>query len=139
MTNVAKDKQIRAWLLVKAEALELAELAAAIRETVNKEVQDSEKTFIIRADVTGGPFNLIMPVYAETDALMRKVIGSVRAYPGVTQVLEARVSEHVPELPHEALGYVTEAEATPQEGLLEDPAEAKVDTLKGLRGENAWG
>ena len=125
MTNVAKDEQIiRAWLLVKAEAPEMGNLAAAIRETVNKEIQDSKKTSIVRADVTFGPFNIIMPVYAESDALMRKVIGLVRAYPGVTQVLEARVSEHVPELPHEARAY---------------DAKAKVDALDGLRGENAWG
>jgi len=125
MTIVAKDEQIvRAWLLVNAETDKLAKLAAAIRKTVNtaEEIQGSEKTFIKRADVTLGPFNLIMPVYAETDALMRKVIGIVRSYPGVTQVLEARVSEHVPVLPQDAPGDFAEAGAPEK-----------------LRGENAWG
>jgi hypothetical protein len=125
MSIEAKDNQIvRAWFLVNASTENLEELANQIREEANESLNDSEKSFITRADLTDGPFNIIMAVSAEDDGFLSRIHEIVVSYKEVQQIEVARVLTHVPYPPHKSPGFVTEAEANP---------------LNGLQGENAWG
>jgi hypothetical protein len=103
------NERVRAWVLVQAAPVQ--GVSARLRNLDRKE----EDLVVIRADVVTGssdlPYNIVVPVDAESEAVLSRVVGEIKDVSGVSDAVALKVLEHHPDPPHDAHGYVTAQEA----------------------------
>jgi hypothetical protein len=129
----AGNERARGWILVKGEPAE--EVAQSLYEKLGHEGGDS--FVVVRANVVEhSPYNIIVPVDAESRGVLNEVEAMIRDSSGVrgTQVLAVAPGGQVPWPPHDAHGFITPEE---QEAGL-DP-DADVGRFPQSPGFNAWG
>ncbi len=101
--------RVRAWVLVRAEPVQ--GVSAKLRNLDKKE----DDLVVVRADVVAGspdlPYNIVVPVDAESDEVLSRVVDDINRIGGVKHAVALRVMKHHPDPPHDGYGYVTEQEA----------------------------
>jgi len=104
------NERVRAWVLLQAESAE--GVAQALYKDLGHEGGD--EFVVVRADIVAGPsefaYNVIIPVDAENEDVLRGVVDRIREVSRVNPVI-VTVDQHVPYPPHNAHGYITEYEA----------------------------
>ncbi len=102
------NERVRAWVLVRAAPVQ--GVSARLRNLDRKE----DDLVVIRADVVAGssdlPYNIVVPVDAESEAVLSGVVDDIKADSGVSDAVVLKVLEHHPDPPHDASGYVTQRE-----------------------------
>jgi hypothetical protein len=101
----------RAWIFLRTEDPQAA--AEVLREKFFPQGED--QFVVVRADLVdearGFPFNMVVPVDAENDDVLREVVVRIVRSSGATEHVVANVKAHVPFPPHDAQGYITVQEA----------------------------
>jgi hypothetical protein len=134
-TQSAVSGRVRAWLLIKAIDPESA--AATIYGSWG--TQDGDEYVVIRADVVDCDYNVIVPVDAINDGVLRTVVKEIAGAEGVKTITVSKVLKHNPVPSYLAHGYVSEEEARYAEvnGL---PGPDEVGRImKKSPGDNPWG
>lgn len=123
------NERARAWVLVKARP------AQAVAEGLYKELghEGGDKFVVVRADVVDYPYNIIIPVDAESQDMLYEVVDMINSHPGVSETVIVKVKKHIPYPPHNAHGYVTQQEAGAGEELIESGRQGASP------GANPWG
>ena len=103
----------RAWLLIRVESTDRVGIATHIYNQMNERYADIDTISVVRADVVSGPYDLIAPVFTETDDELKELIDRISKIEGVIEVVPALVTNHLPSPPHNAPGYVSDVEANP--------------------------
>ena len=118
----------RAWIHVKADVSNLQDAAEKIY-LLNRDFNISDG-FIIRADVvrvdSEKPYNIVVPVNAKD---MDAIKAAINKLDNIEVIHTATVTNHYPEIPHLAKGFVTE-----EEFFWSNPG-----GRPGTRKDNAWG
>lgn len=100
----------RGWVLVQAEQAQ--EVAEGLYEEMGHKGGDS--FVVVRADIVAGsrdfPYNIIVPVDAESKEVLSDLVDQIRGVNGVGEAVIVKVDQHVPYPPHDAQGYITEQE-----------------------------
>ncbi len=130
--RVAENERVRAWLLVRAE-----DAPNSMQGLYRKLGHEGGKHYVvIRADIVDyQPYNVIVPVDAESEEALQEVSALIKGHPGVRETVIARVEKHIPFPPHDAHGYITQQELR----------EGKDQTIKeygrqgASPGYNGWG
>jgi enoyl-[acyl-carrier-protein] reductase (NADH) len=69
---------------------------------------------VVRADVVAVssdlPYNIVVPVDVESEAVLSRVVDEIKAISGVIDAVVLKVLEHHPKPPHDGYGYVTDQE-----------------------------
>jgi hypothetical protein len=130
----SRSERVRAWIFV------LADPAPSVMEELYGKLgrEGGDAFVVVRADVVDyGPYNVIVPVDAESDGVLHEVEGMIKGHPGVNETLIVRVKRHVPFPPHDAHGFITAREKE----LGRDPGDPCVDVGRFPKspGHNAWG
>lgn len=104
----AESERVRAWVLVRAE-----EAPNAMQGLYRKLGHEGGQRFVvIRADIVDyQPYNVIVPVDAESEEALQEVSAKIKGHPGVRETVIVRVEKHIPFPPHDAHGYITQQEA----------------------------
>ena len=90
---------------------------------------------LIRADIVDyQPYNVVVPVDAESEEALQEVSEMIKDHPGVRETLIVRVEKHIPYPPHKAHGYITQQEAD-----LAGIEEARRGRQGASPGYNGWG
>jgi hypothetical protein len=91
---------------------------------------------VVRADVVDYDYNLVIPVDAESEEMVHRVVGMIKDHPGVRDTVVVWVQSHVPYPPHDAHGYITveELEASTKPEELIEPGRQGASP-----GYNGWG
>lgn len=120
------NERARAWVLVNAEPGQAKEAAVEIWD-LNPLEGDN---FVVRADIVTGPYDIVVPVDAESlETLTNVILDGIQQVPGVRETLTMLVGVHNPYPPHLGKGYVTEEEAAATNPHIEP----------GPLGHNGWG
>lgn len=103
------NERVRAWVLVRAEPVQ--GVSAKLRNLDKKK----DELVVVRADVVAGssdlPYNIVVPVDAESDDVLSSVVDDINKLGGVKYAVALKVLEHHPDPPHDGYGYVTDQEA----------------------------
>ncbi|MFC2031007.1 hypothetical protein ACFLWA_09795 [Chloroflexota bacterium] len=128
-----RNERVRAWIFVQAAPAE--EVAQVLYERLGHEGGDS--FVIVRANVVDhSPYNVIVPVDAESRGVLEEVRAMIEDLPGVggTQIIAVVPDGQVPWPPHNAHGYIT-----PREHEAGDDPKADIGRFPQSPGFNAWG
>jgi hypothetical protein len=121
---------------VLVQAAPVKGVSARLRKLDRKE----DELVVIRADVVAGssdlPYNIVVPVDAESEAVLSRVLGEIKDVSGVSDAVALKVLEHQhhPTPPHDAHGYVTDQEAKKGKDRKVKPGRQGASP-----GYNAWG
>lgn len=97
--------RIRAWVLVHSEDTE------ATAKALSDYFEDGGDDFVVvRADVVDGDLDLIVPVDAANEDILKEVAERIRAANGVTEISVSTVRMHYPNPPHSASTFITAEE-----------------------------
>jgi hypothetical protein len=114
-------KRVRAWVLVQAAPVK--EVLARLRNLDRKE----DELVVIRADAVAGssalPYNIVVPVDAESEAVLSRVLGEIKDVSGVSDAVALEVLEHHPTPPHDAQCYITREEVEASKREPKEPIE----------------
>lgn len=131
-SETTRDGRVRAWVLVRAAPPH--KVTARLRNLD----RGGDDFVLIRADVVAEspdfPYNVLVPVDAESEAVLSNVVKEIMGVGGVSEALSLRVLEHHPFPPHDASGYITHHEAQVGERKPE-----RVGRQEGSPGFNPWG
>jgi DNA-binding Lrp family transcriptional regulator len=120
------NKRARAWVLINVEPGQAKEAAAGIWGLKDLEGNN----FVVRADIVTGPYDIVVPVDAESmETLTSVILDRIQQVPGVRETLTIVVGVHNPYPPHLGKRYVTEEEAAATNPRIEP----------GPLGNNPWG
>lgn len=127
-----RDGRVRAWVLVRAARAQ--EVTARLRNLD----RGGDDFVVIRADVVAEspdfPYNIIVPVDAESEEVLSDAVDEIRGQSGVSEAIKVGVLEHHPYPPHDASGYITHHEAQVGERKPE-----RVGRQEASPGFNPWG
>ncbi len=130
--EITGSERARAWVLIRAEPV--VGMAAKFRNLDRR----GDDFVIIRADVVAespdSPYNIVVPVDAESEAALSGVVEEMRGISGVREAVALRVVGHDPYPPHDASGYITQREADRGERRPD-----KVGRQDSSPGYNPWG
>jgi hypothetical protein len=131
----AVSGRVRAWLLIKAIDPESA--AATIYGSWGK--QGGDDYVVIRADVVDCDYNVIVPVDAINNGVLRTVVKEIAGIEGIKTITVSKVLQHNPVPSYLAHGYITEVEANyaKEKGLIEPDEVGRI--MKNSPGDNPWG
>jgi hypothetical protein len=129
-----ESERKRAWVLLYAENDHEA--------VENLKARVSEKNpegVVIRADRVDAtedfPFNIVVPVDADSERMLFQIVDEIVEVTRAKRHAIARVVEHIPFPPQDAMGYITEREF--------DEGKEKEGVIPGLQGaspgHNPWG
>lgn len=126
-SKITGTQRTRGWVLVKTEE----GVAHDISEVIRK-LKTSTNSFIIRADVVAGEFNIVcaldMQDQAEYDDLVKKIMSLEKVLRSMSLVVEP-FNTHNPYPPHDTTGTMTDDEA----------AASSSNHESGTTGFNPWG
>lgn len=105
--RVAENERVRAWLLVRAE-----DAPNSMQGLYGQLGQKGDHQYVvIRADIVDyQPYNVMVPVDAESEEALQEVSAMIKGHPGVRETVIVRVEKHIPFPPHDAHCYITERE-----------------------------
>ena len=152
-----RSERVRAWVLLQAESA--AGVAQALYEKLGHEGgnefvvvradvvaqrlyeelghEGGDEYVGVRADNVAGPsefaYNIIVPVDAESEDVLRDVVDRIREVSRVNPVI-VTVDQHVPYPPHDAHGYITTTEVEAGREPVEKPGRQGASP-----GHNAFG
>ncbi len=128
---------VRAWVLIRVESPEAVAsgLYGEYGWEAQKQYEPWIKSVMVRADVVDYHYNIVIPVDAENLAQLQDVICEIQKATGAKETAVLRVLAHFPEPPHNADGYITQAEAD----LYTDTEAMVVGRQKNSPGMNPWG
>lgn len=129
----SRNERVRAWVFVQAKDAKKA--AKELYEKLGHEGGDS--FVIVRANVVDhSPYNVIVPVDAESRDVLKEVDAMIEGMSGVssTQIIAVVPGGQVPWPPHDAHGYIT-----PKEHEKGRDQEAEIGRVPQSPGFNAWG
>jgi len=105
----AENGRVRAWVLVRAAPVQ--GVSAKLRNLDKKK----DDLVVIRADVVAEPsdfpYNIVVPVDAESDAVLQTVVNNIRGLQNVSDAVALKVLAHDPTPPHKASGFIHPREA----------------------------
>jgi hypothetical protein len=131
MAGVNGNERVRAWVLIQADP----EVAAEIHGSLG--AAGGDDYVVVRADVVDYHFNIVVPVDAANEEQLCVAVCEIRKIKGVGATLVIPVTEHNPDPPHKAHGYISEEEANaywpPDEPDFEPGRQGSSP------GGNAWG
>ena len=131
--ETTRSERARAWVLVRAERAQ--EVAKELYDELGHAGGDSY--VVVRADVVEYDYNIMIPVDAQSRETVDEVVGMIRGYAGVTDMVVVWVQSHVPYPPHDAHGYITAEEI---EASTREPKEPSKPGRQGASpGYNGWG
>jgi len=126
-----RNERVRAWVFAQAEPAE--EVAERLYDKLGHEGGD--RFVVVRANiVTGAPYNIVVPVDAESHAVLQEVAAMIQGVSGVKETQVVAVVKHFPWPPHDAHGFIT-----PDEQEAGRDPEADVGRFPQSPGFNAWG
>ncbi|MGD1993086.1 MAG: hypothetical protein PVI59_07835 [Anaerolineae bacterium] len=101
----------RAWILLHSKDPE-----STLESLRRLFPQGGDQFVVVRADLVmdegrSFPFNIFVPVDAESDPVLEEVVASILNSSPVTEHVVAKVKAHIPFPPHDAQGYITVEEA----------------------------
>jgi hypothetical protein len=136
MGNVYIDTgRIRAWLLIKAREPE-----SAARHIYTSWGDKGENDYVvIRADVVDSDFNIVVPVDALSDDMLREVVKLITDVEGVQTITIARVLNHNPVPTYLAHGFVSVKEEKYAEKEKKPKPDKTGRIKKNSPGDNPWG
>jgi len=128
---------VRAWVLIRVESPEAAagELFGTFGYPAQRQDDPWVKSVMVRADVVDYHYNIVIPVDAESQGALQDTVCAIQKQTGATEMAVLRVTAHFPEPPHDADGYITQAEAD----LYMDTDTMRVGRQKNSPGMNPWG
>lgn len=126
-----ESERVRAWVFVQAE-----QAANAMQGLYRKLGHiGGDRFVVIRADIVDyQPYNVIIPVDAESQEALHEATEKIKGHPGVSETLIVRVEKHIPHIPHNAHGYITKQEAEAGKDK-----EVKPGRQGASPGYNGWG
>jgi hypothetical protein len=130
-TQRTESERVRAWVFVRAEEAPSA-MQGLYRKLGHK---GDDRYVLIRADIVDyRPYNVVVPVDAESEEALQEVSEMIKDHPGVSETLIVRVEKHIPYPPHNAHGYITGQEAD-----LSRDEKVKHGRQGASPGYNGWG
>ena len=128
---------VRAWVLIRAPEPEAA-AEGLYGELGYKQGQDYDTwpiSMVVRADVVDHYYNIVIPVDAENSEALQHLVCEIQKRTGATDTAVLRVTAHFPYAPHEADGYITQAERN----KYDDGETVIVGRQRTSPGCNPWG
>jgi hypothetical protein len=124
------EGRVRAWILVQADSP--SDAAYKLYDALGNE--GGNDFVVIRADVVDYVYNIMIPVDAASGEWLRHVHLKILDITGARHSVVIPVVQLVPFIPHDANGFITEAEA--RAGHEEVPKPGRQGWSPGM---NAWG
>ena len=123
----------RAWILVQADPPQ------GVPAKLRKLDRLTDDLVVIRADLVAEspdfPYNIIVPVDAESEDVLAETARKVEDLSGVSKAVVVKVKKHSPTPPHDAHGYVTKKERDKGKDKELKPGRQKSESP----GANPWG
>ena len=116
-----ENGRVRAWVLVKGDNADAIsdQLADKYRDTRDEGTKDEhdvefgaggDELVVVRADVVEGQMNLVVPVDAASEEILKRFVADVQEMDPEAEILVLSVRRHDPMPPHRSSTYVTTAE-----------------------------
>jgi hypothetical protein len=106
MAEVPVTRRVRAWILVQSHSPH--DEARKLYDNLVEEGGDSY--VVIRADVVDFVYNIVIAVDAESVGALQRVQQRMLDFIPAKRTAVLRVVEHIPPIPHEAQGFITQEE-----------------------------